>query len=178
MELSTAITLIRKGVPDNGKPQRWADLGAGSGLFTEALAHCLAPESTIVAIDRNQQFNALHEVNDVRIERKTADFIKDDIPGDLDGILMANALHFVEDKGMFLRKLNRSLESKGRLIVVEYDLDQANPWVPFPVSYYRLSSDFRDLFQVVEQIGHADSLYQRSGMYSAVLTFKKDEKRV
>jgi hypothetical protein len=91
---------------------------------------------------------------------------------------MANALHFVNDKDLFFRKLERSLNREGTLIIVEYDLDKANPWIPFPISYRKLSSDFPELFAAVESIGHADSLYQRAGMYSARLTFRKGDEKV
>lgn len=172
MELSTAIALIRKGIPDNRLPQRWVDLGAGSGLFTQALAQCLPASSTITAMDRDQKFTVPHTVNDVFIEHQTSDFVEDDLPGNLDGVLMANALHFVRDKAVFFEKLGHSLKPEGRLIIVEYNMNKANPWVPFPITYQALSSDFQTFFSVVEQIGHADSLYQRSGMYSARLTFR------
>jgi precorrin-6B methylase 2 len=50
MELSTAIDLIKQGVPAH--THSWWDLGAGSGLFTRALA-ALISEGMIVAMDRD-----------------------------------------------------------------------------------------------------------------------------
>ncbi len=51
MELSTAINLIDTTHLTTQTAQRWADLGAGSGLFTRALASYLQPGSSILAVD-------------------------------------------------------------------------------------------------------------------------------
>ena len=62
MELSTAIALIRKGIRNESiEPQVWADLGAGSGLFSRALATLLPPASKIYAVDRDQA--SLNEID-------------------------------------------------------------------------------------------------------------------
>ena len=45
-----AFNLIRTGVPGRGGV--WADLGAGSGVFTRALADLLGPEGQVFAVDR------------------------------------------------------------------------------------------------------------------------------
>ncbi|MCL4508818.1 MAG: class I SAM-dependent methyltransferase [Chloroflexi bacterium] len=52
----------------------------------------------------------------------------------LDGIVLANALHF-KDKGPALRTIFAALRPGGRLVLVEYDTDQGNRWVPFPCSF-------------------------------------------
>lgn len=172
MELATAISLIQPAISPNFKTEQWADLGSGSGLFTRALASCLSPGSTIFAIDRlvvaektqtTQQHVAIHQI--------TANFIDDDLPADLDGILMANALHFVSDKPLLLLKLKRSLKPAGKLVIVEYDMDSANKWVPFPISFKTLHAEFGDFFASLTKLAVTSSVYQRSGLYSALLTF-------
>lgn len=53
----------------------------------------------------------------------------------LDGLVMANSLHFVLDKETLLRRLTGYLKPGGRFLLVEYNTDQGNHWVPFPISY-------------------------------------------
>ena len=113
---------------------RWADLGAGEGNFTRALADLLGPDAHIVAVDRDR--SALRAV-DRRFEILVADFTRPLDIRDLDGVLMANSLHFVRDKQPVLRMVRDMLRPDGRLIVVEYGADRGNPWVPHPFTYPR-----------------------------------------
>ncbi|HEX7588843.1 MAG TPA: methyltransferase domain-containing protein, partial [Anaerolineae bacterium] len=53
----------------------------------------------------------------------------------LDGVVIANALHFMRDKARVLQSIKRRLQSDGRLILVEYNVDQGNMWVPYPLAY-------------------------------------------
>jgi ubiquinone/menaquinone biosynthesis C-methylase UbiE len=48
---------------------------------------------------------------------------------------MANSLHFVRDKEPVLARVAGWLRPGGRLLVVEYDSDRGNTWVPHPMSY-------------------------------------------
>ena len=57
-----------------------------------------------------------------------------DIPA-LDGIVMANSLHFFKDKEKVLRHVSSYLKPNGILLIVEYNVDSGNPWVPYPFSF-------------------------------------------
>jgi len=66
---------------------------------------------------------------------QAADFTRRIELADLDGIVMANSLHFVEDKTRVLALVRSYLKPGGRLILVEYDSDRGNAWVPHPLSF-------------------------------------------
>jgi ubiquinone/menaquinone biosynthesis C-methylase UbiE len=133
------VALLRNGVTAKGG--RWADLGAGEGAFTLALAELIGPAAHITAVDRDRR--AMRELPDgmrkgypgVLIDVKVADFTQPLALRDLDGIVMANSLHFVREKGTVLESVRAMLRPGGKLIVVEYGTDHGNPWVPHPFSY-------------------------------------------
>jgi len=137
------VGLIRDGVlPIHGEVARsaggaWADLGAGEGNFTRALADLLGPGAHITAIDKDAL--ALRAVGG-GIETRVADFTQPLDLHDLDGILMANSLHYVRDKQPVLEAVRGMLRPGGRLIVVEYGADRGNPWVPYPFTYEKWES--------------------------------------
>ena len=140
---SDHVGLIRGGVPPGGG--RWADLGAGEGAFTLALADLLGPGGQVTAIDRDagalrELSAALHELFPrTDLHTLTADFTRDLRLTDLDGVVMANALHFVPDRDQpaVLDGVRAVLKPGGRLVLVEYGADRGNPWVPHPFSYLR-----------------------------------------
>src|SRR5438094_881387 len=92
------VALIEGGVGRRGG--RWADLGAGEGAFTRALTDVLGPEAHIVAVDKDA--GALRAAGS-GFETRVADFTKPLDLHDLDGVLMANSLHFVRDKEPVLK---------------------------------------------------------------------------
>jgi SAM-dependent methyltransferase len=126
------VALIEGGVGEKGG--RWADLGAGDGAFTLALADLLGPEAHIVAVDKDAR--ALRAIGH-GIETRVADFTKPLDMHDLDGIVMANSLHYVRDRQPLLQSVRAMLRPGGRLIIVEYGADRGNPWVPYPFTYPR-----------------------------------------
>ncbi len=133
------VHLIRKGIPGSGGV--WADLGSGSGAFTLALADLLGPTGRIYSVDKNssvlrQQEQAMHQfLPTMNVTYITADFTRPlDLP-QLDGIVMANSLHFVRKKDDVLRLVAGYLRPGGRLLIVEYNADRGNMWVPYPFTY-------------------------------------------
>jgi SAM-dependent methyltransferase len=133
------VRLLRDGVIGGGKT--WADFGSGEGAFTLALADLLGPTGSIYTVDRDGrasevQLSALRRAfPNVRVTALVADFTNPlELPA-LDGIVMANSLHFQRDKLAVLRLVGGYLRPTGRLILVEYDTDHGNPWVPFPLSF-------------------------------------------
>ncbi len=129
------VFLLQKGIPRPGGV--WADLGAGTGAFTLALAELLGPDGVVYAVDRDGR--ALQELIShnvgVTLHTLTADFTQPLSLPPLDGLIMANSLHFVQDKEPVLRRIKGYLKPDGRLLIVEYGTDHGNTWVPYPFAY-------------------------------------------
>jgi ubiquinone/menaquinone biosynthesis C-methylase UbiE len=134
------VGLIRDGVQGAGR--RWLELGAGRGAFTLALADLLGPAGEIVAVDRDRGDLASlaatmgRRFPETCLTTAVADFSRD-LPVEpfFDGLLAANSLHFVRDPAAVIDDVRPLLRPGARVVVVEYDSDSGNPWVPFPFSY-------------------------------------------
>jgi len=172
MDHGDHVRLLREGVEGAGKT--WADLGSGQGAFTLALADLLGPTGSIYSVDRDARAVQvqLQELRDafpaVPVTPLIADFTRPlDLPP-LDGIVMANSLHFVRDKMPVLRLLGGYLRPDARLILVEYDSDHGNPWVPFPLSFDTWASLAADAgFRETKRLTSVPSRFLGS-IYSAV----------
>jgi SAM-dependent methyltransferase len=133
------IALLKDGIPGPGGV--WAELGSGSGAFTLALAELLGPGASIYSIDKKKNGLKRQEQEISRrfpgTDLKTigADYTHPlDLPP-LDGVVMANALHFQRRKAGVLQLIRSYLRPGGRLILIEYNVDRGNFWVPHPLSY-------------------------------------------
>lgn len=137
------VNLLRDGIPTPG--EIWADFGSGSGAFTLALAELLGPGGEIYSVDkdrgalRTQERAIQAQFPRTSVHYLTADFtrpLSDKLPP-LDGLVIANALHFQRYKAQrqVVELLKRYLRPEGRFILVEYDVDRGNFWVPHPLSY-------------------------------------------
>ncbi len=171
MELSEATTLIENDYLAPSGAAEWADLGCGSGLFTYALAQLLHAGSVVHAVDKDTvRLQSLPNPQRIDIRPLQLDFVATPLPWhDLDGILMANSLHFVSDKKLLIRQLSHHLKPAGNFLIVEYDTDKLVPqWVPYPVSFRLLQALFsRAGYSVVEKLGERPSAYGRASMYAA-----------
>ncbi|MGA2763650.1 MAG: class I SAM-dependent methyltransferase [Spirochaetia bacterium] len=135
------LALLRGGV--DGKPGAWADLGSGTGAFTIALATLMGGEGRILSVDtdaralREQERAIRAQFPRLHIELAARDFTGlSDVPR-LDGVVMANSLHFQRDAEAVLKKVLGWLRPGGSLVVVEYDVEIPNPWVPHPLPFSR-----------------------------------------
>ena len=129
--------------PANLKPGgSYADFGAGRGAFTSALRELVGPDATIYAVDKDEKalddlqeeflalFNSIMNLHLVPL-----DFSRPLYLSALDGVVMANSLHFFKDKEKILRHVHGLLKPAGALLLVEYNVDSGNLWVPHPLSF-------------------------------------------
>ncbi len=172
MQLTDAIDLIKnEGIEDSSSV--WADLGCGAGTFTYALANLLAPGSIIHAIDsRPVVLTKLANPNAVLIQQQQLDFANEPINLlQLDGILMANSLHYVKDKPLLLNKLRGLLKKNACLLIVEYDTLSANQWVPYPIDFATLKILVAGQgFTGIRKLAERPSLFGRGNIYAALIS--------
>jgi ubiquinone/menaquinone biosynthesis C-methylase UbiE len=133
------VHLIKKAITREGGS--WADFGSGDGAFTLALRDLAGADVTIYSIDKDTKrlqtqeaaFENMFPQSHIRF--MAADFtMKLELPP-LDGIIMANSLHYVEEQYKFLSVIQDYLKPNGKLVLVEYNTEEGNQWVPYPVSY-------------------------------------------
>jgi ubiquinone/menaquinone biosynthesis C-methylase UbiE len=138
LDHSDHVALIRDAVQPGGT---WLELGSGTGAFTLALADLLGKRATIHSVDSDRgalsaQATAVHSrFEDVRLDQRAADFTRPLGFSGMDGVLMANSLHFVKEKAPVLALVRSYLKPGGSFVLVEYDADRGNLWVPHPISW-------------------------------------------
>ncbi len=171
MKFDVALQLIEEGVERTHTKQIWADLGAGNGLFTHALSTFLPDGSTLYAIDMNaNRMESIRVWQQIELKKIQADFVGDAWKAEpLNGVLMANSLHFVKEKESFLRKMKVKLSTGGKLLVIEYEMEKGNTWVPYPVGFKKLSEIVKDAgFSSLKKLKEAPSVYDHRMIYSAL----------
>ncbi len=137
MDHNDHVDLLCEGV--TATDATWADFGAGSGAFTLALAELLGPGAEIHAVDRDDR--ALREgarrmarhFPGTNLTCHHADISSQLTLPPLDGIVMANVLHFQPDQNATVSSLRRYLRPGGRIVIVEYNIKRPNRAVPHPV---------------------------------------------
>lgn len=153
----------------------YADFGSGEGAFTLALRELVGPEATIYAVDRDGA--ALRRLKKDHLARFNTDGNLILLPNDfsrplslppLDGIVMANSLHYFREKEGILRHVRGFLKPNGMLFLVEYNVDEGNLWVPYPLSFetFRILAPFAG-FTEPRLLGKAPSSFLNE-FYSAL----------
>lgn len=149
--VSKARALLEPALPDTEAGTRWADLGCGDGVFTYLLYEN-NPRRHIFAVDKDAHaLNTLQRtfqaiIPQADIHPHQADFGQTlDLPP-LDGIVMANSLHFVRRKQAVLHRVLSHLKPGGRLVLIEYNASRGNWAVPHPL-------DAHGFIQLAETVG-------------------------
>src|SRR5512134_1125155 len=140
MDHSEHVNLLRPA--DLTPGGTWADFGAGSGAFTLALRELIGPHANIYAVDKDRRgFNEMEKAHRAKfgtsqnLHPVRADFTGPLSLPPLDGIVMANSLHYFKDQEKVLRHVRTFLKLSGALLLIEYNVDSGNMWVPYPLSF-------------------------------------------
>lgn len=130
-----AIAFIQSGVPS--QKSLWADIGAGTGVFTLALRSLLPEKSKIYALDKSPHaLWSLTQEPSVEIIIEDADFNRPLNLPLMDGMIMANALHYSPNQAATLENILKHLKVQGHFILIEYEIDCPQPpWIPHPVPF-------------------------------------------
>ncbi len=109
--------------------QTVVDMGAGSGHYTLALGRILGSNSSIIAVDiqedplvrlkREAQEKGLNNIEVIcgDIEKFSGTSLS---PSIADGVLISNTLFQLEDKAAAVSEIDRILKKKGRVAIVEW----------------------------------------------------------
>nr|HPI81131.1 class I SAM-dependent methyltransferase [Cyclobacteriaceae bacterium] len=168
MDTTEARLLIERAIHDY-PTATWADLGCGTGTFTYALAGLLGEGSKVWAVDKLTQYLGTGK-GPVAVEFLQMDIERQPLPFTmLDGIIMANTLHYIRDQKTFLGQLPHHLKKAGKIVLVEYDTDRGNQWVPFPVTYDKAQALLADAgFKNISHIGERPSTIRNGMIFACV----------
>jgi ubiquinone/menaquinone biosynthesis C-methylase UbiE len=172
--------LILPAIPAPGGT--WAELGSGSGIFTLVLLEVAGAQITLYSIDRDAKaLDKQRRAVEQRFPQANVTYLQADFTTrlqlpPLDGILAANSLHYVrfDDQPRVVKQIAGYLKPGGKLIIVEYESQRGNPWVPYPI-------DFESFQYLAGEVGLRDvrrlalipSTFMHA-MYSAV-AFRPEE---
>ncbi len=169
MEVSRAIQMIQPGVPQ--EKGSWADLGAGDGTFTLALQQLLPSGSTIHALDKSPHLLwRLEQKEGIKLVIHDADFTREMDLEALDGIIMANSLHYVKDHARTLEHILSYLNPKHPFIFIEYETIRPIPtWVPYPIPFVQFERVAAEVgLTDIKKIAEVPSRYGYEHIYAAV----------
>jgi SAM-dependent methyltransferase len=169
-----ALALLRAAVPA-ADGESWADLGAGKGTFTRALAALVGAEGRVYAVDSDRRaLDALRRAGapagGAAVTVLHGDVTRPLGLPPLDGALMANVLHFVADAGEVVARVVSQLRPGGRLVLIEYEGRRPGPWVPYPVSVARFGELAADAGLTAPEVAARRPSAYGGELYVAVAT--------
>lgn len=105
-----------------------ADLGAGTGFYSIALAH-MVPHGKVYAIEIQKDFltTIKNKIKESRlkniecflgnVEKKGGTKIKDEV---IDAVIISNVLFQAENKDKFIEEAKRILKTNGKVLVIDW----------------------------------------------------------
>lgn len=133
-----------------------ADVGAGDGYFSFHLAKRVGNSGKVLACDIDDR--ALQVIRDKCAEKGIQNISvilgkgNDPLIPDksVDIILMVNVIHLIENSSGYLKKLEESLKSDGKLVIVQWDAEKMDSesmgWDPDDRTKYTLRTNLRHIY--------------------------------
>lgn len=109
-----------------------ADIGAGSGLFSRALAKAVAPAGKVYAVDIQQgllnYINQRNKEEHIRnIHTILGEFNDPHLPvQDVDLAFINDVLHHIENRAPYLKALARYIKPNGRIVIIDMNNNDPN----------------------------------------------------
>jgi ubiquinone/menaquinone biosynthesis C-methylase UbiE len=106
-----------------------ADIGAGTGYFTRRFAVAVGPDGKALGLDIEQSMvnHMNEEAKKMGLNNYQARVVKTDDPElpatSVDVIFLCNTYHHITDRVDYFRNVSKSLNSNGRLIIVDFYKD-------------------------------------------------------
>jgi ubiquinone/menaquinone biosynthesis C-methylase UbiE len=102
-----------------------ADLGAGTGYFTRVLSRGVGARGKVYAVDIEprmlEHIEQREDLGSAEIVTVVAEPNDPKLPeGELDLVLVVNTWHHIDDRLEYLKKLERTLDSGGRVVVIDF----------------------------------------------------------
>ena len=110
--------------------QTVADIGAGSGLFEVPLAKAVSPGGKVYAVDIDAGFfseikKKADEAHVANVQTVLGKYTDPDLPAkNIDVVFFHDVLHHIQDRGGYLKAAAAYLKSSGRIVVIDYEMNQ------------------------------------------------------
>ena len=107
-----------------------ADVGAGTGVFSVALARAAGPTGTVLAVEVDPGFLPMIAQNAVdggveNIQTVLGEFTDPKLPRrDVDVAFFHDVIHHIEGRAAYLQATARYMAPRGRVVVVDYHGDR------------------------------------------------------
>lgn len=85
---------------------------------------------------------------------------------------MANSLHYIQQKESLVKRLEPYFNTEKQFLIVEYESNTPNRWVPFPITFSKLSALFAHLgYGAITKVNERPSSFGGT-MYAALIRSK------
>jgi ubiquinone/menaquinone biosynthesis C-methylase UbiE len=147
-----------------------ADIGAGTGYFAIPLAQAVGPTGRVYAVDLQPEMLDLLRAampQGAPIELVSADASRITLPtASVDLCFTANVWHELDDRAAVLAEFARLLRPAGRLAILDWRADVAQP--PGPPIEHRVAAD--EIIAMLPRLGWEQALARSIGVYSYLVT--------